>query len=85
MSKETIRQANEVVQDFCEDELVRIMEEVDILAESTGTVDGIMERIDKFNLHISFVCGDNEELYQEYHYRAFLQGDTFVIIQGREL
>ena len=85
MSKETIRQANEVVQDFCEDELVRIMEEVDKLNESAATVDGLMERLGEINKHISFVCGDNDELYQQYRYRAFLSGEQFVVIQGKEL
>lgn len=53
---------------------------------SAGSVEELKTLLTEANSIISFICGPDDELYEQYHYRLFLseQGKLF-ILQAEEI
>lgn len=51
-----------------------------------GSMDEITELLTEANSIISFICGDDNELYEIYHYRLFkTEEGKLIVIQAEEL
>lgn len=80
-----IERANEVVNTYLEEKLAEYMARVQCLGDSHCNVEEVKELLGEANSYIKMVCGQNEDLYDDYRYRLFFHGDKFTIVQGKEV
>ncbi len=60
--------------------------EINRLIEEADSVEELHMAIIECNSHISLLCGDDEELYQEWKFRLFLlPSGKYTVIQGLEI
>ncbi len=81
---ELINKAEEIGIEYVNKELEKAIEGVEISKEALIPKQNLIEIVKHANSWIKFVAGEDEDLFKVYRYRVYKEGETLVVVQGKE-